>query len=110
MLVSRSGPRVFFRPALSVCTTRSARPLLAGWRERRQSIDKKETTPQSFETNTPLKTVPLLNPANRLLTLVEKFVPGTSYDDLDSTVQEWMDFQVATDLPEFIEVDERCCS
>ncbi|KAI0221046.1 hypothetical protein LSAT2_027533 [Lamellibrachia satsuma] len=69
-----------------------------------------ETTPQSFETNTPLKTVPLLNPANRLLTLVEKFVPGTSHDDLDSTVQEWMDFQVATDLPEFIEVDERCCS
>ncbi|KAI0211451.1 hypothetical protein LSAT2_003721 [Lamellibrachia satsuma] len=73
-------------------------------RERRQSTDEKETTPQSFETNTPLalKTVPLLNPANRLLTLVEKFVP--------STVQEWMDFQVATDLPEFIEVDERCCS
>ena len=45
-----------------------------------------------------------------MLTLVEKFVPGTSDDDLDSTVQEWMDFQVATDLPEFIEVDERCYS
>ena len=40
-----------------------------------------------------------------MLTLVEKFVPGTSDDDLDSTVQEWMDFQVATHLPEFIEVD-----
>ncbi|KAI0242976.1 hypothetical protein LSAT2_009732 [Lamellibrachia satsuma] len=53
-------------------------------------------TPQSFETNTPLKTVPLLNPANRLLSLVEKFVPGpgTSDDDLDSTVQEWVDFQL----------------
>ena len=45
-----------------------------------------------------------------VLTLIEKFVPGTSDDDLDSTVHEWMDFQVATDLPEFIEVDERCYS
>ena len=41
-----------------------------------------------------------------MLSLVEKFVPGTSDDDLESIVQEWMDFQVATDLPEFIEVDE----
>ncbi|KAI0215275.1 hypothetical protein LSAT2_032656, partial [Lamellibrachia satsuma] len=60
-----------------------------------------------------LKAVPLLNPANRLdfraakvLSLVDKFVPGTMDKDLDNIIQEWHDFQVATDQPEFVEVDD----
>ena len=41
-----------------------------------------------------------------VLSLVEKFVPGTSDEDLDTIIQEWHDFQVAPDLPEFVEVDK----
>ena len=41
-----------------------------------------------------------------VLSLVDKFVPGTMDEDLDSIIQEWHDFQVATDLPEFVEVDD----
>ncbi|KAI0233319.1 Queuosine salvage protein [Lamellibrachia satsuma] len=64
-----------------------------------------------------LKAVPLLSPANRLdfraakvQSLVEKLVPGTSDEDLDTIIhQEWHDFQVAPDMPESVEVDMWWC-
>ena len=41
-----------------------------------------------------------------VLSLVEKFVPGTSDEYLDTIIhQEWHDFQVAPDMPESVEVD-----
>ena len=42
-----------------------------------------------------------------MVSLVEKFVPGTHApdEDQDDIVQEWTDVQVAVDLPEFYDVD-----